>query len=101
MNRPFEQDPEAMNPPDPEDDIVELVDEDGNSTFFEHLATLEYQGGSYLLLCDPEAPEDDIEVIVMKIEQDENGDDFYAPPDDETADRVFNYFLSQMEDAEE
>ena len=72
-----------------EDDIVELIDENGEKTLFEHLATLEYKGESYLALCDPEADEDDLEVFILKIEQDENGEDVYTVPDDDTADAVF------------
>ena len=36
------------------DDLVELIDENGQHTMFEHLATLEYEGESYLALCDDE-----------------------------------------------
>ena len=31
-------------------DLVELIDENGEHTMFEHLATLEYEGESYLAL---------------------------------------------------
>lgn len=76
-----------------EDDIVELIDENGEKTLFEHLATLEYKGESYLVLCDPEADEDDLEVFILKIEQDENGEDVYTVPDDDTADAVFEQLV--------
>ncbi len=76
-----------------EDDIVELIDENGEKTLFEHLATLEYKGESYLALCDPEADEDDLEVFILKIEQDENGEDVYTVPDDDTADAVFEQLV--------
>ena len=52
-----------------EDNLVELIDENGEHTFFEHLATLEYEGESYIALCDPEAEDDDIEVFILKIDQ--------------------------------
>ena len=76
-----------------EDDIVELIDENGEKTLFEHLATLEYKGESYLALCDPEADEEDLEVFILKIEQDENGDDVYTVPDDDVADAVFEQLV--------
>ena len=76
-----------------EDDVVELVDEEGNSTLFEHLATLEYEGETYLALCDPESDDEDLEVFILKIEQDENGDDIYTVPDDDVADAVFNQLV--------
>ena len=76
-----------------EDDIVELIDENGEKTLFEHLATLEYKGESYLALCDPDADEDDLEVFILKIEQDENGEDVYTIPDEDVADAVFEQLV--------
>ncbi len=83
---------ELKNNPDEfneEDNLVELIDENGESTVFEHLATLEYEGESYLALCDPESEEEDLEVFILKIDRDENGEDVYNVPDDDVADAVF------------
>ncbi len=82
------------NAPEEDDDIVELIDENGEKTLFEHLATLEYKGESYLALCDPEADEDDLEVFILKIDQDENGEDVYTVPDDDVADAVFEQLVN-------
>ncbi|MCR5296571.1 MAG: DUF1292 domain-containing protein [Clostridiales bacterium] len=84
--------------PEENEDVVELVDEDGNSTLFEHLATLEYEGETYLALCDPEADEEDLEVFILKIEQDEDGNDIYTVPDDDVADKVFEQLVQMTED---
>ena len=81
-----------------EDDLVELIDENGETTVFEHLATLEYEGESYLALCDPESEEEDLEVFILKIEQDENGEDVYNVPDEDVADAVFAQLLRMTED---
>ena len=81
-----------------EDDLVELIDENGERTLFEHLATLEYEGENYLALCDPESEEEDLEVFILKIEQDENGEDVYNVPDDDVADAVFARLLEMTED---
>ena len=72
-----------------EDDLVELIDENGEHTLFEHLATLEHESESYIALCDPEADEEDLEVFILKIEQDEDGNDVYNVPEDDVADAVF------------
>ena len=77
-----------------EDELIELIDEEGKSTFFEHLATLEYKNQSYLFLCDPESQEDSTEVIVLRIEQDDQGQDIYVQPEDDLAEEVFEYPLS-------
>lgn len=84
--------------PEEEDDLVELVDENGETTVFEHLATLEYEGESYLALCDPESEEEDLEVFILKIEQDEDGNDVYNVPDDDVADAVFAKLVEITED---
>jgi len=81
------------------------VDEDGESTLFEHLATLEYKGETYLALCEPtqegEEEPDELEVFFLKIETDENGEDYYTAPDDDVADAVYEEFLKLIEDTEE
>ena len=81
-----------------EDDFVELIDENGESTVFEHLATLEYEGESYLALSDPESQEEDVEVFILKIEQDDDGNDVYTVPDDAVADAVFARLVEMTED---
>ena len=84
-----------------EDDLVELIDENGESTVFEHLATLEYEGESYLALCDPESEEEDLEVFILKIEQDENGEDVYNVPEDDVADAVFAKLVELTEELDQ
>ena len=102
MNERNELDMNLQDLPEEEnDDVVELVDENGESTFFEHLATLEYNGESYLALCDPEADDDNLEVFIMKIETDENGGDIYTIPEDSVADAVFEQFTSLLDDLQE
>ena len=86
---------------DEDDDLVELIDENGESTVFEHLATLEYEGESYLALCDPESEEDDLEVFILRIDQDENGEDVYNVPDDDIADAVFARLVRMTEELDQ
>ncbi len=83
-----------------EDELVELIDENGEHTVFEHLATLEYEGESYLALCDPESDEEDLEVYILKITTDENGQDVYTVPDDKIADAVFEQLVRMSEELE-
>ena len=95
-------DQNRMNPEDNED-VIELIDEEGNSTLYEHVATLEYEGETYLALCDPEADEDaeNLEIFILKIEQDENGDDIYTVPDDDISDTVFEELLKLSEEMDD
>ncbi len=84
-----------------DDELVELIDENGEHTFFEHLATLEYEGENYLALCDPEADEEDLEVFILKIEQDEDGNDVYNVPEDDVADAVFEQLLKLTDELDQ
>jgi uncharacterized protein YrzB (UPF0473 family) len=68
-----------------EDYQVYLQDEDGNDVAFEHLMTVQYKDREYILL---EAKQDidgclQGESIILRIEQDENGDDIYVTIEDE------------------
>ena len=81
-----------------EDRIIEFIDENGESTLFEHLATLEYNGESYLAVCDPESDDENLEVFILKIETDEKGQDFYTVPDDDVSDAVFQQLVDMTEE---
>lgn len=85
--------------------IIELIDEDGESVSFEHLATLEHEGEYYIVLSEiteDDSAEEDVDVVIMKIEQDENGDDVYVYEEDEALQEVlFEKFLKLMDEQEE
>ena len=70
---------EAM--PDAADDgLVILQDENGEDVPFEHLLTLDVNGKTYIVLEATRDMEDCLqgESILLRIDQDENGDDLYA-----------------------
>ena len=99
--------PEEARPSDEEEDLIELIDEEGQSTYFEHLATLEYQGASYLALSPAEDSDadgqdaDELEVLILKIEQDETGQDIYVQPDDDVQEAVFETFMAMIDNMDE
>lgn len=86
------------------DDIVVLIDENGGEIEFEHLDTIEMNGNEYVVLTplDEEGAQnesDEEEVIILKIEHNENGDDsFLTIEDDDELDEVFEEFQARMED---
>jgi len=57
--------------------IVELVDENGETTEFEHLMTLEFDGRDYIIL-GVDAADGVTDVVIMRIDNDGNGDDIYS-----------------------
>ena len=88
---------------DERDDIVVLVDENGEEVEFEHIDTIEMNGGEYVVLApleDEEADDqDEEEVIILKVEHGEDGEDsFVTIEDEDELDEVFNEFQARMED---
>jgi uncharacterized protein YrzB (UPF0473 family) len=85
------------------DDIVILVDENGDEVEFEHIDTIEMNGNEYVVLApleeeDAEENEEE-EVIILKIEHNEDGEDsFVTVEDDDELDEVFNEFQTRMEE---
>ena len=93
-------------PEEEEDNYIELLDENGETVRFEHLATLDYEDEAYIVLMLPEEElEDDEEeggVVIMKIMKDEEGNDYYEYVDDEdTAQAVFARFEQLMDEDED
>ena len=91
-----------------QNNIVELVDEEGNTLSFEYLMTLDYDEREYVVLAPMEPSEDQIqeldggEVVILRVEQDENDDDIYVSiEEEEELDDVFDAFseiIAQNED---
>lgn len=89
-----------------ENHIVELIGEDGTLVSFEHLMTLEHEKKMYIMLTpvEPETPDEEGMVVIMRIAQDEKGEDCYVVEEDEgVLETVFNRFMELMdeEDAED
>lgn len=86
-----------------QDNIIELVDENEQTVRFEHLMTVEHEGDAYVLLV-PVDPVEDVgedEVVILRIEPDEEGDDTYVGiEDEELLEAVFEKYLA-MAEAEE
>ena len=85
-------------------DIYTLVDEEGQSQTFELLDIMEVDGERYFALTPYyENPEDfiddDGELIVLKSQDDENGEELMVSIDDEDAyQRIGNMFLEKLAD---
>lgn len=67
---------ENIIPEEVNENLIELIDENGESTVFEHLDTVELNGKTYFALTEfveEEHEEDDI--YIMKVVTDENGEE--------------------------
>jgi putative Holliday junction resolvase len=83
-----------------EENVVELVDEDGQSVRFEHLMTIEHEGDLYVMLTALEATPDtdEDEVFILRIEKDDQGEDCYVTVEDEDVlQAVFEKFVALSE----
>ena len=88
------------------DGIIELTDEDGVTTRFEYLTTIDHEGELYVVLMvlnDEEQDDEEGEVLILKIEKDpETDEDIYVSVDDDAISQaVFDKFLAMMDEEEE
>ena len=86
-------------------DVVELIGEDGETVRFEHLMTLTHEGHEYVMLTALEdedgAEGEEGEVYILRIDQDEDGEDCYVTLEDEALmQAVFERFVALSEQDE-
>lgn len=88
------------------DDIVVLVDEDGEEEEFEYIDSIELKGNEYIILSplnqDKEEEEDiydfSEEIVILKVETNEDGEESYVTIEDENEqDEVFEEFKLRIE----
>ena len=87
-------------------DLYELEDENGEKIMFEMLDAMEYEGETYYALTPyfdedqaEEMLEDSGEVVILKSEYDENGEELMVSiEDDELYEKIGNIFLDGIAD---
>ncbi len=83
------------------DDIVVLIGEDGEEAEFEHIDTIEMNGNEYVVLLPVEEQENEEvdEVVILKVDHNEDGEDSFVTVDDEEElNSVFEEFKTRMEE---
>ena len=84
-----------------EEYLIDLFDDEGNKETFEHLDTVQVDGSDYVI-CIPYKEEDDgetDEVVILKIEKDDEGDDILVTEEDlEILDRAYEIFKEKNAD---
>lgn len=88
------------------ENIFEMIDEEGNATNFELLANLELDGKEYIAMTpaveEGEDVDEECEVVFMSIETDENGEEYYDVVEDEDLqETLFADFLKLLDESEE
>lgn len=86
------------------DNIVTLIDEDGNDVKFEFLDLVEYEDEEYVILLpvceDEDYLEDNSEVVILKLisnDDDETGE-YVTVEDEQILYSVFNMFKAKIEE---
>lgn len=81
-------------------DFVVLTDEDGREIELEHLDTVEYNGQTYMAFLPTEMSLDDAyELIIMKVELEDNGEEMLVTLDDEDEEaEMFQIFSERLEE---
>ena len=81
--------------------FVVLTDENGKEIELEHLDTVEYNGQTYMAFIHAEMSlEDSYELIIMKTELEENGEEMLVTLDDEDEEaELFQIFSERLEES--
>lgn len=80
--------------------LIDLYDEDGNKTVFEHLDTVMCKGGEYMIFIPYNDEESDVdEIVIFKTEPDGNGESaLMQVVDAETLSDVYEVFKERNAD---
>lgn len=81
-------------------DFVVLTDEDGREIELEHLDTVEYNGQTYMAFLPTEMSLNDAyELIIMKVELEDDGEEMLVTLDDEDEEaEMFQIFSERLEE---
>ena len=85
-------------------DFITISDDDGQEFELEVLDTMDYNGESYtaFLPADMDENDPDYGMIILRVVQDENGEDLYESIDDEEQlQDVYEHFMVLLFDDEE
>jgi uncharacterized protein YrzB (UPF0473 family) len=85
-------------------DFVVISDEDGNDIELEHLDTIEHEGQTYMAFIPADTGEDEEEIdfFILRLEEDEEGEEVLATVDDEAElDKIYAMFMKRMEEFDE
>ncbi len=79
------------------ENIIELTDDEGNTVEFEHLLTFEYGENFYcaLLPVEPLPDMEDGEVLIMRVEEQDDGDLILPVETEEELEGAWNVFLEE------
>lgn len=86
-----------------EDNLVTLVDEDGNEVEYYHIGTINHSGKWYCVfqLADPQTEEEEEEVAIYELVGEEPDQTLEPIEDEALMEEIFNQFCDEYEQYEE
>ena len=85
-------------------DFITIIDDDGKEFELEVLDTMDYNGETYMafLPADMDENDPDYGIIILRVVEDENGDELYESiDDDDQLQDVYEHFMVLLFDDEE
>ena len=80
-----------------DENIFMLVDDEGNEAEYEFISHIAYKGGDYAVFLPTD--EEEMDVLILAMEADENGDEYLGSVDDEELlQELFDIFKAQEGD---
>lgn len=87
--------------PEENDNLIEIIDEDGTTIKCELYEIIEFEGKQYALLTEVNSEEEDPEIVLMRYLEEGEDSYFETIDDDEEFERVSQYIENLEEEAEE
>ena len=82
------------------DDFITITDEDGKEYELEVLASVEYNGATYLGVCPADQDEtDEIEVSILKVTEEDGEEILVAVTDEDELQAVYDLLLQEEDEA--
>lgn len=85
-------------------DIITLTDDENNEYEFEHIDTIELNSKMYLAFTEVTSSDDEgvAEIIILRLEKDENGEEILVTVDDEAElEAAYEAFMDEALDEDE
>ena len=85
-------------------DIITIVDDEGQESNLEYIDTMDYNGSTYVAFFPADISEDDPDygLIILRSVEDENGEEVFESIDsDEELEDVYNHFMVLLFDDED
>ncbi|MBQ2153772.1 MAG: DUF1292 domain-containing protein [Oscillospiraceae bacterium] len=84
------------------DDFITITDEDGKEYELEVLASVEYNGATYLGVCPADQDEtDEIEVSILKVTEEDGEEILVAVTDEDELQAVYDLLLQEEDEEDE